>query len=60
MAQGIITTFAGIGQCTYGGDGGPAASAGICGASGSTTDTAGNIYFVDRGNHRIRKIVRPA
>jgi hypothetical protein len=54
-AQGIITTLAGNQiQCSYGGDGGPAASALLCNAMSQLTDSAGNIYFP--ANSRIRKI----
>ncbi len=58
---GIITTIAGngpigYGMGGYGGDGGPATSAQLNFASSVTLDTAGNIYFGDEKNHRIRKI----
>ena len=56
LAQGIITTMAGAGTCAFSGDGGPAISAAICGATGAATDTAGNLYFADRSNLRIRMI----
>ncbi len=55
-AQGIITTLAGNTTCSFSGDGGPAAAAAICGATGIAADSAGNIYFSDRSNLRIRKI----
>src|SRR5689334_6604913 len=56
LAQNIITTLAGAGLCGDGIDGGQATATAICGAAGSATDNAGNVYFVDRTNHRIRKI----
>ena len=56
LAQGIITTMAGNGTCGFSGDGGPAISAAICGATGAATDSAGNLYFADRSNLRIRMI----
>src|SRR5690242_1609552 len=56
LAQGIITTMAGTGTCGFSGDGGPAISAAICGATGAATDNAGNLYFADRTNLRIRMI----
>lgn len=55
-STGIINTYAGTGVGGYGGDGGPATSAQFGGISGITSDNAGNIYFVDGGNNRIRKI----
>jgi len=51
---GIITTVAGTRSHLYSGDGGPATAAGIEAlGNGITTDTAGNVYFIDK---RIRKI----
>jgi len=55
---GIITTVAGNG--TYGsgssGDNGPAVDAQLLQPTGVTTDAAGNIYFAEFGNNRIRKV----
>lgn len=51
----IITTFAGIGA-GFSGDGGPATAARLTFPSGIATDTSGNLYIVDRGNNRIRKV----
>jgi sugar lactone lactonase YvrE len=53
---GIITTIAGVGSGTYGGDGGPAISADINQPHGLTFDADHNLYFVDYMNYRIRKI----
>jgi sugar lactone lactonase YvrE/PKD repeat protein len=53
---GIITTIAGTGGSSYGGDGGPAVSAQINNPNGIACDAAGNIYISDNGNARIRKI----
>jgi len=55
-AAGIITTIAGTGVAGFSGEGGPALSAKISSPKGIATDAAGNIYFCDRGNSRIRKI----
>src|SRR5205085_2629625 len=53
-SAGIITTVAGIG--TFSGDGGPAVDALIRAPKGFAIDSAGNYYFGDTGNHRVRKI----
>lgn len=71
-ASGIITRVAGIqnsgtyatagGISGYSGDNGPATCAklniynGALYSSGITADKAGNFYFVDQGNTRIRKV----
>ena len=53
---GIITTIAGNGTPGFGGDGGPATAAIIQNPEKITVDGAGNIYFCDFYNQRIRKI----
>jgi sugar lactone lactonase YvrE len=55
---GTITDFAGSPAATAGntGDGGPATSALLDQPAGVAVDSAGNIYFTDRGNNRIRKV----
>ncbi len=57
-ADGRISTIAGSGIAGFIGDGGPAASAMINLAYPGTLtlDAAGDLYFADRNNHRIRKI----
>jgi sugar lactone lactonase YvrE len=67
-SSGTITTIAGDGVERFSGDGGPAKSASINLTTSSlpfvyndrqfVTDSAGNIYFPDSGNNRIRKIDR--
>lgn len=52
---GIISTYAGTGVSGFSGDGGPATSAKMK-PNGLCMDTAGNMYFADRYNYRIRKI----
>lgn len=54
--NGIITTVAGTGYQSYGGDGGLATSADLNGPSGVAVDAAGNVYIGDYLNHRIRKV----
>jgi len=56
---GIISTIAGNGTRGFSGDGGPAGSAVInpfSSHAGMAVDGAGNLYFADVANHRIRKI----
>ena len=52
---GIISTFAGT-AAGYSGDGGPAAAAKINGPQAISIDGAGNIYFSDGNNSRVRMI----
>ena len=55
-ATGIITTVAGTGLTGFTGDGGPATGAELGGPGDLAVDPAGNIYFADTRNYRIRKI----
>ena len=55
-STGTITTVAGTGERGFGGDGGPAEQARLDSPHGVAVDSAGNLYIVDRGNHRIRKV----
>jgi sugar lactone lactonase YvrE len=52
----IISTVAGNGTASYGGDGGPATSAQINEPFGVCVDASGNIYIADTYNNRIRKV----
>ena len=54
--NGIIATIAGNGNPGFSGDGGPATNASIRAPTGVAVDSAGNIYFTDDYNHRIRKV----
>jgi uncharacterized protein (TIGR03437 family) len=53
---GIITTFAGNGNGTFSGDGGPALLAQLSSPVSVAVDAAGSVYVSDKGNNRIRKI----
>jgi len=53
---GIISTIAGTGSPAYSGDGFTASAASINAPEGIFVDGTGNVYFCDKGNHRIRKI----
>ena len=55
-AAGVISTIAGSGERGYGGDGGPAAQARLASPLSAAADGAGNLYFVDAGNHCVRKV----
>jgi DNA-binding beta-propeller fold protein YncE len=50
----IITTAAGTGERGFGGDGGPAIEGLLNGPFDVGFDAAGNLYFSDTFNHRIR------
>ncbi|MCD6010653.1 MAG: surface protein [Flavipsychrobacter sp.] len=54
--SGIISTVAGTGTATYGGDGGAATLAQINLPRGVFVDASGNAYIGDFNNNRIRKI----
>jgi Secretion system C-terminal sorting domain/NHL repeat len=54
--SGIITTIAGDGTSGYSGDGGPATNAKLNFPNMMATDAAGNLYFTDPGNYRVRKV----
>ena len=52
----VITTVAGNGNPGFGGDGGAASAALINGPDGLSTDSAGNLFFADGVNNRIRRV----
>ncbi len=54
--SGVISTVAGNGNFGFSGDAGPATSASLADPQGVAVDVAGNLYIVDRGNQRIRKV----
>ena len=51
-----ITAFAGTGEKGFAGDGGPAAKAKLDQPFDVAFDKAGNLYFSDTFNHRIRRV----
>jgi sugar lactone lactonase YvrE len=55
-STGKITTFAGVGQSGYQGDGGPAFQAYITVPQGLRFDPSGNLVFADSNNNAIRSI----
>ncbi|MCD6012707.1 MAG: hypothetical protein K0Q79_2569 [Flavipsychrobacter sp.] len=55
-SSGIISTIAGDGTSGFSGDGGPATAARFLEPFDLCLDVAGNVYVVDRANHRVRKI----
>jgi len=56
VKTGNIATFAGTGEETFAGDGGPATAAAFVGPSGIAFDSAGNVYVAVPGNGRIVKV----
>ncbi|WP_455378903.1 NHL domain-containing protein [Petrachloros mirabilis] len=52
----LITTFAGVGQPRYGGDGGPAISAGLNEPAALVVSESGILYIADQSNNRVRAI----
>ena len=54
-ANGIITTVAGTGQRTFGGDGGPATQAQLSQPQGVTVGD-GSLYIADTLNNRVRRV----
>jgi trimeric autotransporter adhesin len=56
VSNGLITTVAGNGTFSFGGDGGLATSAQLNGPNDVVLDSAGNLYIADTGNGRVRKV----
>jgi sugar lactone lactonase YvrE len=54
--SGTISTLAGNGNKTFGGDNGPGTSASLARPRGLSVDAQGNIYVADSDNNRIRLI----
>lgn len=57
--SGFITTVAGNGEATFGGDGYAATAGQIQDPYGVSIDTAGNLWIADTTNHRLRKASMP-
>ncbi len=55
-SSGVISRYAGSGVAGYSGDNGPATAANIKGPWDIAMDGAGNVYFSDAFNHRVRRI----
>ncbi|PWU12089.1 MAG: hypothetical protein C5B51_01430, partial [Terriglobia bacterium] len=55
-SDSIITTIAGMGPAGFAGDGGPAFRALLSGPTSVAVDGSGNVYIVDAGNQRLRKV----
>lgn len=55
-ATGIISTIAGDGYFSYGGDGGAATMAELNYPQGLALDSAGSVYIADAANYVVRKI----
>src|SRR3981189_2858234 len=56
MAKYVITTAVGTGEKGFAGDGGPAKAALLNGPFDIAFDSAGNLFFSDTFNHRIRRV----
>ena len=55
-ADGIITTIAGTGEESFGGDGGLATAADLRGPSAVIVDGLGQLYIADQTNGRVRRV----
>jgi sugar lactone lactonase YvrE len=56
IALSFLTTVAGNGTMGFGGDSGPATAAFLSSPTGIAFDNGGNLFFVDTGNNRVRRI----
>src|ERR1700744_3568351 len=56
VTNGVITTYAGTGNASFCGDGGPPASACFFLPMGIVFDSSGELYIADSGNNRVRLI----
>ncbi len=58
LSSGTISTYAGTGSCTYGGDGGAATSAQLNQPAGVALDGSNNVYIGDSNNYRVRLVTK--
>ncbi|NOT60986.1 MAG: hypothetical protein HOP19_12275, partial [Acidobacteria bacterium] len=56
VSDGKISTVAGNGEIGFSGDGGPATQAQLFAPVGVALDAQGNLYFIDQGNQRLRRV----
>jgi sugar lactone lactonase YvrE len=56
MSSGVISTVAGTGEAGFSGDGSLATKAKLANPTGLAFNKEGDLFVVDRGNNRIRKI----
>jgi sugar lactone lactonase YvrE len=54
--SGLITRIAGNSRTGFSGDGGPALSASLYSPLAVAVDNAGNVFIVDAGNQRVRRV----
>ena len=54
--QGIISTIAGTGTGSYGGDNGPAKAANLSSPTGLALDKNGDLFIADFFNYRVRRV----
>jgi trimeric autotransporter adhesin len=53
---GQWSVFAGIGRFGFSGDGGPAINAALYAPAGIAIDSSGNVFIVEVGNRRVRRV----
>jgi DNA-binding beta-propeller fold protein YncE len=58
LSSALIFTIVGVGEPSYGGDGGPARRAGLNQPFDVALDGRGNLYFSDANNHCVRRVER--
>ena len=56
LTANVVSTIAGDGTATFGGDGVAAVKSGISGPQGIAVGPDGSVYFVDNGSHRVIRV----
>src|SRR5262249_40596302 len=56
IASGVVSTYAGVSEQGFSGDGALATAARCYVPKGLAFDAAGNLYIVDSANHRVRRV----